>query len=195
MRKFLSLRLVAIVLFVVFLMTLQELEEKLVFNRSLILEGELWRLWTGHLIHENALHLWMNITAAILIYLVFLADIETRKLFYSLIVFLLLLGPSIFWGLPQIEWYSGLSASLHALAAFWVVILMTSANRLVQLGAVALALKMLYEMVSFLSGESVAQNGMLVLTETHLVGFTLGGIGGALMRVVGGQSTTGLIRQ
>ncbi len=194
MKGFFNRRLVAIVLFLVFLLILQELEENLVFNRSLILEGELWRLWTCHLIHENARHLWMNITVTILIYLVFLMDIEPRKLLYSFIGFLLLLGPSIFWALPKIEWYTGLSACLHTLAAFWVVMLITPDDRLAQFGALALTLKMLYEVVLLLIGESVTQYGMLVLTETHLLGFILGCVGGVLMRGAGRFPAKGFIR-
>ncbi len=194
MKTFFNRRLVAVAVSIVFLVVLQGIEESLVFNRSLILEGELWRLWTGHLIHENTLHLWMNVTVAILIYLVFLMDIEARKLLFSFVVFLLLLGPSIFWALPQIEWYTGLSASLHTLAAFWGVMLLTPENRLAQFGALAHTLKMLYEMVLLLSGESVTQHGMLVLTETHLLGFALGGVGGVLMRVAGRLPAKGFIR-
>ncbi|GAB5559268.1 MAG: hypothetical protein SynsKO_09150 [Synoicihabitans sp.] len=37
----------------------------LCFDRSAILQGQLWRLWTGHWVHFSSSHLWWNMAAMV----------------------------------------------------------------------------------------------------------------------------------
>ena len=92
--------------------------ELLRYERTAILQGQYWRLVTGHLVHGSGQHLLLNAVGLGLI-----AALFPRE--YSLRGWLLILGSSmavidlgfVFWE-PQLEWYVGLSGVLHgALAA------------------------------------------------------------------------------
>jgi rhomboid family GlyGly-CTERM serine protease len=92
--------------------------EFLRYERTAVLQGQYWRLLTGHLVHGSGQHLLLNAVGLGLI-----AALFPRE--YSLRSWLLVLGSSVvaidlgFVFLePQLQWYVGLSGVLHgALAA------------------------------------------------------------------------------
>jgi rhomboid family GlyGly-CTERM serine protease len=88
------------------------------YDRQLILEGEYWRLITGHWVHGSLRHMVLNAAGALVIAFLFLRT-------YSVAQWLLILAAStlaidigfICWE-PQLSWYVGASGVLHgALAA------------------------------------------------------------------------------
>jgi rhomboid family GlyGly-CTERM serine protease len=88
------------------------------YQHDVILNGELWRLFTGHLTHLNGAHLLMNLTGLWLIWLLFYPHENARTLcLYRLPV--LLIGTSLALLLlsPEVAWYRGLSGVLHGLLA------------------------------------------------------------------------------
>jgi len=92
--------------------------ELLRYERAAVLQGQYWRLLTGHLVHGSGQHLLLNAVGLGLI-----AALFPRE--YSLRGWLLILASSVvtidlgFVLLePQLQWYVGLSGVLHgALAA------------------------------------------------------------------------------
>lgn len=92
--------------------------ELLRYERAAVLQGQYWRLLTGHLVHGSGQHLLLNAVGLGLI-----AALFPRE--YSLCGWLLILASSVvtidlgFVLLePQLQWYVGLSGVLHgALAA------------------------------------------------------------------------------
>ena len=80
----------------------------LIYKRADILAGQVWRLWTGHLVHYNPRHLWLDLA-------VFLAAGEwlewiTPRLarwFYGLAP--RAISAVLFWGDPTLDRYAGLS--------------------------------------------------------------------------------------
>lgn len=88
------------------------------YEREAVLQGEYWRLITGHLVHGNTRHLLLNGAAVALIAALFQQDYSWRGwLLIALLSALAIDVAFVFWE-PQITWYVGFSGVLHgALAA------------------------------------------------------------------------------
>ncbi len=94
--------------------------ETLVYDRDAVHAGQLWRVFTGHLIHGDASHLAWNLGA-------FLALGSLVELWARLPsvphLFLLALGGAtisawLWWGMPELSRYLGLSAVLNTQFAY-----------------------------------------------------------------------------
>lgn len=90
-------------------------EPLLQFDRSALEQGELWRLFSAHLLHTNRWHFLMNLTALVVIFLMHAPHYNLSRLCYLLMVGFALIGLSIWFWSPQINYYVGLSGWLHAL--------------------------------------------------------------------------------
>ena len=102
-------------LFSACLLMLQPWQESLLFQRNLIDAGQVWRLWTGNLIHTNGWHLGLNLGGFWL--LIGLQQIAaTPRALLSQILFI---GTGVGLGLwffsPQVAWYAGFSGILYGL--------------------------------------------------------------------------------
>lgn len=88
--------------------------QALVFDRGAIADGELWRLVTGHLVHSDGRHALWDIGALVLIaYL--MADQGWRREAIAAGAGMLAVNICLWWGLPELERYCGLSGVLNAL--------------------------------------------------------------------------------
>ncbi|MCP3915512.1 MAG: rhombosortase [bacterium] len=81
-----------------------------VLERAALERGELWRLWTGHLVHGNGTHYAYDVGAAALLFCAF--GPALRLLWMAPVI-----GVGLLVSQPDVEHYYGLSAWLHA----WVV--------------------------------------------------------------------------
>ena len=90
--------------------TATQAAELLILDRSAVGRGELWRLWTGHLVHGSWTHFAYDVGAAVLLCLAF-----GRAL--RLLWMAPLLSVGLLVALPDVQHYYGLSGLLHA----WVV--------------------------------------------------------------------------
>lgn len=93
----------------------------LVLDRAAVASGQLWRLWSSHLLHLDLGHAAINLAA-----LAILAALAARmRLLPRLLGTSLLLMPAIAAGLlalaPGLDWYAGLSGLLHGWAAWLLV--------------------------------------------------------------------------
>lgn len=80
------------------------------YNREAILDGEWWRLWTGHFIHFTLMHAFVN-GALLLLLSLTLVEVYSRK-FVLTLVFIGPVAISILLALfvPEMAWYRGASA-------------------------------------------------------------------------------------
>lgn len=93
----------------------ESLSELLQFNRDLVINGEIWRMLSGNLVHLGWSHSLLNIMGLLLIWGLF-SRFYTGRQWWALIALsflattlgLLLLN-------PELSWYVGLSGSLHGL--------------------------------------------------------------------------------
>lgn len=99
---------------VVLYATLGPAASSLVFDRTAIAEGEWWRLLSGHWIHSDASHLAWN-SGALLVLGAVLEMKERRALFPALLVGSLTVDLLVWFTLPGMTHYCGLSGILNAL--------------------------------------------------------------------------------
>lgn len=90
--------------------------EALVYDRTAITGGEPWRLLTGHLVHSDADHALWDILALVLLGTLF----EGRLGGWLLLIItagVVTIDVFLWWGLPEIVRYCGLSGILNGLLA------------------------------------------------------------------------------
>mgnify|MGYP001072324912 CR=1 FL=1 len=92
----------------------QRFPEALEFHRDSILSGQLWRIWTGHWVHANGVHLLLNGAVGLLLYWAFFRFLQTSELIVTGLVFSFLISGLFLLFMPELDWYNGLSGLLHA---------------------------------------------------------------------------------
>ncbi len=148
------------------------LPEWFTLDRAAVARGEVWRLWTGHLVHGSWTHYAYDVGAAALLCVTF--GPPKRLLWIAPLVSVTLLA-----ALPAVQHYYGLSAVLHA----WVVVLATglckddSRPRALLAGSLLVG-TIVKALVETTLGESVFTSdldfGGPVLHASHLVGALIG---------------------
>jgi rhomboid family GlyGly-CTERM serine protease len=175
-------RLLVIGFCVAGLALLQEFTVALEFNRSAILNGEIWRIWTAHFVHSNTNHLTVNALATIILMLILYKSLQLNSLLIEGLIFTTLLSLLMLAICPHIQWYNGLSGLLHAITANFFMKKSLQGDRLFQLATVVLCLKVLWESVRSLLGYEKTIGDASVVFEAHFIAVVLG-------------TTTALIRQ
>ena len=153
--------------------------ELLRYERTAVLQGQYWRLITGHLVHGSGQHLLLNAVGLGLI-----AALFPRE--YSLRGWLLILGSSVavidlgFVFLePQLQWYVGLSGVLHgALAAGAISWWRHESKPLAAALTAVLVGKLVWEQWH---GALPLSGDMPVVVDAHLYGAIGGALAGALL--------------
>jgi rhomboid family GlyGly-CTERM serine protease len=102
------------VLTVIFVQWLQ-LKPYLQFDRSLIEQGEFWRILTGNLIHYNFEHLWMNL-AGLALGMYLLAFRYSLIYWFIMVIFCsIAVGVGLYFFDINMRYYVGLSGALHGI--------------------------------------------------------------------------------
>jgi len=86
----------------------------LVFDRTAIANGEIWRLITGHLVHSDTGHALWNISALVVLGLL----MEPRGRLHMVTaagIGMLAVSSGLWWYMPELERYCGLSGMLNTL--------------------------------------------------------------------------------
>lgn len=169
-------RVLGSAVFVLCLLVFQNLSRALELDRQQVLSGEIWRIWTGHFVHTNGLHLSLNIAAALVIYFGFFTRIKLGELLASGFVFTALISVALLCIFPALDWYNGLSGLLHAFAAYFSIRLARDGAKVYWVGLGIVWLKVL--------GETTGTNlvyenfigDMNVITDAHLIGAFIGTI-------------------
>jgi rhomboid family GlyGly-CTERM serine protease len=146
--------------------------EVLVFDRAAISHGELWRHVTGHWEHSDLEHAIWDITALLLLGVLFEACLQWR-LPLALLVGTVGVDVWLWWGGPALQYYCWLSGILNSLLVMGLIRLWIDLRHpLVLLTGVAAAMKICVEINA----------GQALLTQTvwpsvpsvHAVGFLCG---------------------
>ena len=85
------------------------------FDRTLIAQGEGWRIITGNVAHTNLWHLLLNLSGLWVLYSLFREYLTGFRLPLLLLLLGSAVGLGIRWWCPQTQWYMGLSGALHGL--------------------------------------------------------------------------------
>lgn len=149
------------------------------YEREAVLQGEYWRLLTGHLVHGSWLHLGLNCAGLALVAALFPDHYSTRQwLLIGLLSLVTIDVGFVFWE-PQLTWYVGLSGVLHgALAAGAIAWWRYETKRLALALSVIFAGKLLWEQWQ---GALPLAGGMAVVVDAHLYGALGGVIAGTIL--------------
>lgn len=149
------------------------------YQRESVLQGEYWRLLTGHLVHGSWLHLLLNCAGVGLIAALFPEHYSPRQwLLIGLVSLIAIDVGFVFWE-PQLSWYVGLSGVLHgALAAGAIAWWRYESKRLALALSVIFVGKLLWEQWH---GALPLSGGLAVVVDAHLYGALGGVIAGTIL--------------
>lgn len=151
------------------------------YDRSGLMDGEVWRVVTAHLVHLNRLHLLLNLLGLLLICELQWGALPLRHAVGLLGLSGMAVSVLLWWLHPELVWYAGLSGALHGLWAGCVLFGLRSApgislsSRLPYLaGAFLLAAKLLMEFRYGASEHTAHLIGGGVVTVSHFYGALAG---------------------
>jgi rhomboid family GlyGly-CTERM serine protease len=161
-------------------------EALLRYQRSEILNGEGWRLLSGHLVHLGWSHLWMNLLALALLWALLGETLTVTAWSLLLLSCALLDGLGLLLFNTGVEWYVGLSGVLHGLFLAGSLAGLASGRRDALLLLIALVVKLAWEQLAGPLPGSAAAAGGPVVVDAHLYGAIAGSATAALMLAVPG---------
>lgn len=155
------------------------------FDRSAILGGEVWRLWTGHLVHYSAQHALIDLATALVAAIIAAQSFGARRVLAALALGAPFISLGLLLAAPQCLYYRGASGLAVLLAVMAGAGLWRRADdtraagpRLVQpvLGvlAAALAAKIGAEAIGLSPGWSDLPGDVVVAWQAHLLGAVAG---------------------
>ena len=154
--------------------------EWLRYDRVWILQGEAWRLATGHVAHLSWSHLALNSAGLLLVWFLIGTSYQLKS-WVVIIISSLVTIDLLFWLLnPGLHWYVGMSGLLHGLLAAGIVARLRPLNAETIVLLVLLSAKIGWEQVAGPVPGSVSTSGGPVVVDAHLYG-ALGGVLGALL--------------
>lgn len=149
------------------------------YDRSAILQGEYWRLVSGHLVHDSWNHLFENLAGMGLIAALFPYDYSLRQWLAVVLASLISIDVGFLCLEPDLEWYVGLSGVLHGALAAGVVAWWRFETRTL---AAILTLIFLAKLGWELSqGSLPSVSSMPVVIDAHLYGAVGGLVAGVLI--------------
>jgi len=153
------------------------------FDRvALLHDGQIWRLFTGHLVHLGWSHTGLNVAGLALIWALVGLRFDNRQ--WSAIIVMLMLGISL--GLlifnPTLAWYVGLSGVLHGMLVAGAVADIRSGDKTAWLLLVLIAAKLAWEQMAGALPGSAAAAGGAVIVDAHLYGGLCGLLLGTLFK-------------
>lgn len=154
---------------------LQSFQTDLIYQRNSIMTGEVWRLWSGNLVHTNNNHLYLNLAGLWLLLLICGTTLPLKILIFSMISGATLIGLGLFQFNPHILWYAGFSGILYGLFVTGGIYLALAGDFLM---FTALAAMIALKFTSAWPGESDEFTKNLInahiIEEAHLYGVIAG---------------------
>ena len=149
----------------------------MVYDRGMIVQGQAWRLITGHFYHYSALHLWSNLLPLVVIGA--WLEKKNRVCFAAgCLLTALVVGFGLFFAHPSMGRYGGLSGILCSLLAFYGFSLSVDRGTIRWIGLFTLAALILKTGYELLSGQACLfdwnRHGFVVMPLSHLFGMLAG---------------------
>jgi len=145
------------------------------FNRELVEQGQLWLLFSGHIVHLNWSHWALNMAGLAIVAFFFSAHAGVKQWLAVLFVSASVINIGLWWWMPEIRFYVGLSGVLHGLFLYGAL----REIRFYPVSGYVLTTVLIGKLVwEFFNGALPGSEDMVggrVLTEAHLLG-AIGGI-------------------
>lgn len=146
-----------------------------VYQRELIIQGQLWRIFTGHILHTNHYHLLLNLAALILLWALH-GRFYTIKNYSALFLFCCITtSAGIFYGTPSLLQYVGLSGVLHGIFVFGALMDIASKDKTGYLLFIGVWIKIGHEQIYGASSDVSSLIEASVAVDAHLWG-AIGGL-------------------
>jgi rhomboid family GlyGly-CTERM serine protease len=144
------------------------------YDRSAILAGQIWRLWTAHMVHLGWGHYFLNAAGLLLVWLLFRQTASIRAWCGHCIFAGLAISLGLLWFNPGLAWYVGLSGILHALFVIGLLAEFRGDLALTTLVLLGFAAKIIFEQVYGPLPGSEQSAGGPVVVDAHLYGAIAG---------------------
>lgn len=143
--------------------------KELVFNRDAIMQGELWRLLTGHWVHSDTEHMLLNLAAFAFLGCMIEMSLGRYKLYSALIVGMCLVNTWLWIFIPTLDFYCGLSGILNTLLFVILIDGWLRTRKFIFLFiAVAATAKVVFELIQ--SSAIFSHTTWPAIPEAHLAG-------------------------
>jgi|SRR5579862_1769397 len=143
------------------------------YDRAALHEGEWWRLLSAHWVHLSARHLWLDSAGLALLWALYARELRPWHWLAVLVGATAMIDAGLWWAVPQVQWYVGLSGLLHGAWAAGAAAVALRQPRWGWLMLAVLAIKLLLEQRS---GASLLVSEFPVVIAAHSFG-ALGGLG------------------
>lgn len=144
------------------------------YERAGLERGELWRLFSAHIVHLGWSHTALNVVALLLLAGIFAPFMRALEWLVVMAVAALAIDIGLYVLDAEIAWYVGLSGVLHGLFAAGTLALAARDARFALGLALGLGIKLGIEIVLGPLGATAAMTGGDVVTEAHLYGSVAG---------------------
>jgi rhomboid family GlyGly-CTERM serine protease len=151
------------------------------YERAAVLDGEAWRLVTGHLVHADLRHLGWNLLGVLIVWGLFGRDYREREWLVILIASTAATSLGFLLFEPGLEWYVGFSGVLHGcMAAGLVAWLRTSRDPFTWLVTGLFVAKLAWEHAVGALPFTAGSISLPVIHEAHSYG-AIGGLAAGLL--------------
>lgn len=146
------------------------------YDRVAILNGQIWRLFTGNWVHLGWGHLAEDMAGYVLLWLLYEQELPGWRCPVLVALGSVGVGLGLLLGDPDLRWYVGISGALNTLWIAGAMTLMTKRDWIGWVLAIFLILKLIYEQLRGPLPWSVATTGGPVVVDAHLWGALSGAI-------------------
>ncbi|WP_281558858.1 rhombosortase [Thalassomonas sp. RHCl1] len=166
----LTVALLAVIAYFLDIFVNGTLSETLVYHRSAISQGELWRLLSGHFFHTNGYHLLLNLAAIALLF-----GLHGRYYRFSSYLILFFLSAfttstGIYYFAPELTQYVGLSGVLHGVFLWGALMDIKHQDKTGYLLLIGICVKVAHEQLYGASEDVINLIDANVAIDAHLWG-------------------------
>jgi len=146
-----------------------------IYNRDLISQGEVWRIFTGHFLHTNGYHLLLNLSAILLLWALHGKFYQYVSYTFLFIITALTTSVGLYIFSPDLHQYVGLSGVLHGVFIFGALMDIKNKDKTGYLLFIGVWLKIADEQYSGASQDVAELIGANIAIDAHLWG-AIGGL-------------------